>query len=94
MLFLLRFSTALENVLIHANKPVDVNKPDRPSNHASCGNSENTQGKHVSVPNPCLDIRYDQIGHWPEPVDKKDRCRLCRAYSRTKCSKCILSPLC
>ena len=94
MLCLLKFSTALENALIHSNKSVDVNKPGHPSNRASYGNSENTQGKRVSVPNPCLDIRYNQIGHLPEPVDKKDCCRLCLAYSRTKCSKCTLSSLC
>ena len=91
MLCLLKFSTALENALIHTNKFVDVNKPGRPSKRASHGNSENTPGKRISVPTPCLDIRYDQIGHWPEPVDKKDCCRLCQAYSRTKCSKCKLS---
>ena len=44
-----------------------------------------------TVPTPCLDIYYDQIGHWPEPVNKKNHCRLCQAYSRTKCSKCKLS---
>ena len=91
MLCLLKFSTALGNALIHANKPVHVNKPGRTSKHASCANSESTQSKRASVPTQCSDIRYDQIGHWPEPVDKKDRCRLCQAYSRTKCSNCILS---
>ena len=88
---LLKFSSALGNALIQANKPVHVHRPGRPSKHASCGNCENAQSKRASVPTPCLDIRYDQIGHWPEPVDKKDRCHLCQAYSRTKCSKCKLS---
>ena len=90
MLCLLKFSTALGNALIHTNKPVHVNRPGRPSKRASFGNTEITQSKRASVPTPCSDIRYDQIGHWPERIDKKDRCRLCQAYSRTKCSKCKL----
>ena len=80
MLCLLKFSTALGNALIHANKPVYANRPGRPSKSSSCGNRENIQSKRASVPTPCSDIRCDQIGHWPEPVDKKDRCRLCEAY--------------
>ena len=91
MLYILKFSTAVGNALIHANKPAHVNRPGRPSKRASCGNSENTQSNRASVPTPCSDICYNQIGHWPEPVDKKDRCRLCQAYSRTKCSNCKLS---
>ena len=90
MLCLLKFSTALGNASIHASKPVHVNRPVHPPKHSSCGNSENTQSKRASVPTPCSDIRYDQIGHWPETVDKKDRYHLCQAYSRTKCSKCKL----
>ena len=91
MFCLLEFSNALGNTLIHANKPVLVNRPGGPSKRASCGNSENSQSKCASIPTPCSDIRYNQIGHWPEPVDKKDCCCLCKAYSRTKCSKCKLS---
>ena len=74
---LLKFSSDLGNALIQANKPVHVRRPGRPSKRASCGNCENTHSKRASVPTPCLAIRYDQIGYWPEPVDKKDRCRLC-----------------
>ena len=70
MLCLLKFSTALGNALIHAHKLVHVNRPGRPSKRASFGNSENTQSKCASVPTPCSDIRYDQIGHWPERIDK------------------------
>ena len=80
MLCLLKFSTALGNALIHANKLVYANRPGRPSKRSSCGNSENIQSKRASVPTPCPDIRCDQIGHWPEPVDKEDCCRLCEAY--------------
>ena len=72
MLSLLKFSTALGNALIHANKPVHVNRPGRPSKLAACGNSENTQSKRASVPTPCSHIRYNQTGYWPEPVDKKN----------------------
>ena len=66
MLCILKFSTALGNALIHANKPGILNRPGRPSKRASCGNSENSQSKRASVPTPCLDIRYDQIRHWLE----------------------------
>ena len=63
MLCLLKFSTALENTLKHGNKPVHVNRSGHPSKRVSCGNSENTQGKRPSVPTPCSDISYNQIGH-------------------------------
>ena len=66
MLSLLKFSTALGNSLIHANKPVHVNRSGRPSKR------ENTQSKRASVPTPCSHIRYNQTGYWAEPVDKKN----------------------
>ena len=53
------------------DKPVIVNRPGRPWKQASCDNSENSQSKRASVPTPCLNICYDQIGHWPEPKDMK-----------------------
>lgn len=39
---------------------------------------------------PPQDIRKDQIGHWPEHVEAKIRCKYpeCQGFSRTKCGKC------
>lgn len=39
---------------------------------------------------PPKDVRCDQMGHWPLPVDNKIRCKFpkCKGFSRTKCEKC------
>ena len=63
MLHLLKFSTTHENALIHANKPVIVEKLRPTSKHGVYGNIANSQIKRASVPTPCLDICFDQIGN-------------------------------
>lgn len=83
-LSLLHFSGNLANVLNHANKPANLNKPSR---------FKRTQNKRAAVPTPCSDISYGQIRHQLDTVETKNRCRLCQAYSRAKCTKCRL-PLC
>ena len=77
----------MKNLLIHANKPVSK-KLGRPNKRASAKIIETGKSKRAVIPTPCNEIRYDQIGHWPETFEKKDHCGLCQAYSQTRCSKC------
>lgn len=39
---------------------------------------------------PTVDVRWDQIGHFPHHGDKKQRCKNehCKSYSIVKCKKC------
>lgn len=39
---------------------------------------------------PPQDIRRDQTGHWPVPLENKMRCKYpkCTSFTRMKCSKC------
>jgi len=45
------------------------------------------------TPQPCADVRYDGIGHWPEWQNVRARCRLegCKCVSRVVCRKCRVS---
>ena len=63
MLHLLKFSTTLESTFIYANKPVTVEKLRPTSKHGVHGNIAKSQIKRASVPTPCLDICFDQIGN-------------------------------
>ena len=85
----LSLSYHIANALINAYKVVV--KVDRPSNRSSINESAAGPSKKAAVTTPCNDIRYDQVGHWPEAVEKKQRCQFGQAYSRTKCSKCQVS---
>ena len=85
----LLFSSDIVNALINAYKAVV--KVDRLSKHSSIDKSAAVSSKKAVVATPCNDIYYDQVGHWPEAVEKKRWCQFCQAYSRTKCSKCQVS---
>ena len=47
-----------------------------------------TRGKNPTVPLPIHDVRYDQVGHWPEMQENKNRCCLCNVTCRATCKKC------
>ena len=49
--------------------------------------------KQVLTPQPCVDVRYDGIGHWPEWRQVMATCRLegCKCVSRVFCRKCRVS---
>ncbi|XP_047116180.1 piggyBac transposable element-derived protein 3-like [Schistocerca piceifrons] len=35
------------------------------------------------------DVRYDEVGHWPQQSHQKGRCKLCpKGFSRVSCIKC------
>ena len=41
-------------------------------------------------PIPVADVRFDEVGHWPQVIKDRMHCRVeaCRGQSRTKCLKC------
>ena len=42
-------------------------------------------------PLPVADARYDNMSHWPEFRDKKNKCRFCKTgQGRVYCKKCDL----
>ncbi len=45
-------------------------------------------GRKPTTPIPGSDIRFDQIGHWPQPSnDKRRRCRYCSdGFSKVYCT--------
>ena len=52
------------------------------------GDSPKQKRQRVAV-QQVADIRYDEIGHWPTPLEKKQRCKYCpTGYTRISCSKC------
>ena len=87
ILILCQFAKELGKVLMHANKAPTPNQRGRASKRQSSSgtNPQSSIGAHV--PTPGNDIWYDNIGHWPEAVDKKERCSNCQEYSRMKCMK-------
>ena len=85
----LSFSSDIANALINAYKPIIT--VGRPSKRSSIDKSAAGPSKKAAVATPCNDVIYDQVGHWPEAVEQKQRCRFCQAYSPTKCSKCQVS---
>ena len=92
MLSLCQFSNNLGASLMYSNKVVTGSQRGRPSKRkGSIGENSRKPSKKAVVATPYNDIRYDNTGHWPEAVEKKERCRHCQAYSRTKCTKCKLS---
>ena len=42
-----------------------------------------------TIADPALDIRIDQVGHFPKFDEKQSRCRHCKSgYTATSCQKC------
>ena len=92
-LSLLKFSTAIADGLVSANKvqpAATPSKPGRPTKRKSCDTETPAKcGKKPTVPMPEGNSRFDQIGHWPEHQSNRGRCRHCEnGYSQVFCSKC------
>ena len=75
---------------MYSNKVPTVNQRGRPSKRPNSVGASNKPSKRAVVATPCDDIRFDSIGHWPEPFEPKQRCRNCQSYSRVRCTKCKL----
>ena len=94
MLTLCQFANELGKALMHANKASTPNQRGRPSKRQSSSGTSAPSSKRAVVLTPGNDIRYDNIGYWPEAVDKKERSRNCQANSRMKCMKCYMALSC
>ncbi|XP_046662925.1 piggyBac transposable element-derived protein 2-like [Homalodisca vitripennis] len=51
--------------------------------------------KAVACSGPPKEVRLDNIGHWPDHTEKKQRCKMeqCKGFTVIKCVKCTV-PLC
>ena len=92
---LVKFITEIAEVLLSANKVAPASsagKPGRPLKRKSLEAANETQnkGRKPKMPQPNEDLRFDQLGHWPEPErDRRGRCRHCKTgYSQVYCCKC------
>ncbi|KRX42979.1 hypothetical protein T05_14538 [Trichinella murrelli] len=47
-----------------------------------------TSRSRVRRPEPRIAARFDQVAHWPEIINQKNRCRSCGKTSRVRCVKC------
>ena len=83
---MLVFSSEIAHALIHADKVAPNSSRGRPMKRKSV--EAVPRGKNPVQPLPIADLRYDQVGHWPKPTSKKNRCRLCSMTCRMECSKC------
>lgn len=82
---LLKFKLEISHALLQCGK-VQTPKRGRP-----LSNTPPSKKKRTFNPRPTNDVRYDETGHWPIRVIKKQRCKNCiTCYSTTKCDKCKL----
>ena len=96
---LLEFTRELSEGLMNAGKikPI-LGRPKKSSKSPASIRISNTCGCVYAVPTPVRDTRYDMIGHWPEFLEMKGRCRQCNeagkeSTPRSYCMKCNM-PLC
>lgn len=90
---LCQFANKLGKKLMHTNKTSTPNQQSRPSKLQRSSSTNAPTSKRAIIPTPGNHIRYENIGHCLEAVDKKERCRNCQSYSRMKCMKCNLTML-
>ena len=84
---LLKFTMAISSAL---TKSTTVQRVGRPSKRQSDDHLPLVRRK-VPTPAPVDDIRYDNVAHWPEFREKKNKCRLCKTGTRrVYCKKCDL----
>ena len=56
-------------------------KPGRSTKRASAENIEAGKNKQAIISLLVTQSDMTRLGHWSEPIEKKDPCRLCQAYS-------------
>ena len=89
-LSLLKFTSIIASSLTKASKAVkSVGRPSKRSLDQSDVTTPSPKRlAKVPTPIPATDVRYDNVGHWPECRDDKRNCRLCKiGQSREFCSK-------
>ena len=93
----INFIIAVADALITAWKvqkaptPGQPGRPRKSSSEKNCVQATTSKsGRKAATPLPCEEARLDQLGHWPQPTDRKrQRCRYCQdGFSKIYCSKC------
>lgn len=65
---------------------IAVRKRGRPSNSPT---PPPAKKQRLSAVRPVADVHYDNLGHFPQHLEPKQRCKNCiKAYSRIMCVKC------
>ena len=82
---LLVFSSEMAEALIHSNKVTPCISHGRAPKRRST--EPVTRRKKPTIALPIHDVRYDQVGHWQEMQENKNRCRLCDMTCRATCKK-------
>ena len=83
---LVEFRAEVGHALLRNNKTAD-RKRGRPSLDTLEEVIPAKKKSHAA--RPVDDVRYDNVGHWPEHIENKQRCKHCiKAYSRIQCDKC------
>ena len=85
-LTLLQFTKAVAYALLLARKNPNWT-PGRPYKKWSLSSVEG-EGKKPILPKSIVNVRFNEMHHWPEFGDKRNRCRVCSMLSSTYCSKC------
>lgn len=87
---LLDFRTNLAESLTKKGSGIVVNTRGRPSLEQQLQAKKARRPPTVHV--PTRDVRTDQLGHWPDFTNSRQRCRFpgCESKSFVKCSKCLV----
>ncbi|KAL4131527.1 hypothetical protein QTP88_008822 [Uroleucon formosanum] len=82
-----KFKMDIAYSLLLSGKVKPSSKRGRPSKTPS----PSSKKRRLFAQRPVDEVRYDQVGHWPKPVEvsKRQQCKHCiKAYTTTSCSKC------
>ncbi|XP_067940610.1 piggyBac transposable element-derived protein 2-like [Watersipora subatra] len=80
-----KFQAIIANSLTQTNAVRRRGRPSAAGDTVECGQILHKRAKTA----PCDDVRKDTYGHWPIPVDKRGRCKLCiEGQSSIQCEKC------
>lgn len=78
------FKADIGHALLMCGK-IPLRKRGRPTNSPSLP----VKKRKLSAVRPVSDVRYDNLGHFPQHLEPKQRCKNCiKAYSRIMCVKC------
>ena len=80
-LTLLKFSIDLADALMHATQSNSTHSRGRPPMRPLEIEDDERKRPEKAPPqaSPCVEVRFDEAGHWPTAVTDKRRCRKCQA---------------
>jgi len=82
---MLQFKSDTAEGLLRAGKDKLKKQKGRPSLRTP---TPPTKRRRLFAARPSEDVRFDNVDHWPNPTDERQRCKHCSNYSRMKCIKC------